>query len=213
MFQAARAGAGIPVIFYPLLPYRSFFGPFLLVAAVAVPCWVILRLYRRRRRPQAVPLRREVLRLVMVVYLSGLAAATLSPSHPSRAVAEATKAIELRPDATSLTCSSATLPSGSRARGFCLRNARGNVALFFPLGLLLPLVWPRVRFWRGLQIALAVSVSIELLQLVSGAWESYRTADVNDVILNVVGAGLGLIVSLLARASSTTNADHADERG
>jgi glycopeptide antibiotics resistance protein len=70
--------------------------------------------------------------------------------------------------------------------------------LFFPLGILLPLVWRRLSFWRGMQIAIALSCSIELLQYASSAWGSYRAADVNDVILNVVGACLGLaLVSLL----------------
>jgi len=78
-----------------------------------------------------------------------------------------------------------------------MRNARGNVALFIPLGVLIPLVWPRRRFWSGLQIALAVSISIEVLQYLSRPW-SNRLADVNDVILNVVGAALGLaVVSVL----------------
>ena len=203
----------IPRIFYPLLPYRSFFAPFLVVAAVAVPCWAIVRLYRLRARGRVLSVRRELLLLVVVAYLSGLAAATLTPSHASRAVAEATPAVDLRPSLASLTCSSSTLPEGSRARGFCVRNARGNVVLFFPLGILLPLVWPRVGFWRGVQIALALSVSIELLQLLSRAWESYRTADVNDVILNVAGAAVGLaVISLVGRARSRANADAADAR-
>jgi len=69
--------------------------------------------------------------------------------------------------------------------------------LFFPLGFLLPLVWRRLRFWRVLQIAIAVSVSIEIVQYLSQAWGN-RTADVNDVVLNVLGAFLGLaVVSLL----------------
>ena len=71
--------------------------------------------------------------------------------------------------------------------------------LFFPLGILIPLVSRRLRFWRGIQIAIAISVSIEVVQYLSMAW-SNRNADVNDVILNVVGAGLGLmLVSLLLR--------------
>ena len=81
-----------------------------------------------------------------------------------------------------------------------MRNARGNFVLFFPLGVLLPLVWRRVGFWRGMQVAVAVSLSIELVQYLSSAWGSYRAADVNDLILNVAGAGLGLaLVSLLRR--------------
>jgi glycopeptide antibiotics resistance protein len=70
--------------------------------------------------------------------------------------------------------------------------------LFFPLGILIPLVWRRLRFWRGIQIAIAVSVTIELVQYLSRAW-SNRNADVNDVVLNVSGACLGLAIVFLLR--------------
>jgi len=76
--------------------------------------------------------------------------------------------------------------------------------LFLPLGMLLPLVWTRLRFRRGVQIAIAVSLSVELLQLLSRAWGSYRTADVNDVILNVAGASLGLALASLLRLRQST---------
>jgi glycopeptide antibiotics resistance protein len=112
--------------------------------------------------------------------------------------AEATVGIELHPNLASLTCSSAILPTGSKARFFCMYNAAGNVLLFFPLGILLPLVWRRLRFWRGMQIAIAVSCSIELVQYLSRA-RVHRTADVNDVILNVLGASLGLALVFLLR--------------
>jgi glycopeptide antibiotics resistance protein len=76
--------------------------------------------------------------------------------------------------------------------------------LFFPLGILIPLVWRHLRFWRGTQIAIALSFGIELLQYLSSAWGSYRAADVNDVILNVLGASLGLaLVSLLRLRQGT----------
>jgi glycopeptide antibiotics resistance protein len=79
-----------------------------------------------------------------------------------------------------------------------VRNARGNFALFVPLGILLPLVGRRLRFRSALLIALAVSVGIELAQYLSRPW-SNRLADVNDVILNVLGACLGLIIVALLR--------------
>jgi glycopeptide antibiotics resistance protein len=186
-------------LYYSLLPYRSIVVPFLVVTAIAVPCWLAFRLYRRRTPEHRLTFARELLLLIVVVYLSGLAAATLEPNRPSREVADAMSGIELRPDLASLTCSSASLPRGSTARAFCVRNARGNVALFFPLGILLPLVWRRLRFWKGIQIAAALSVGIELLQYVSRAWGSYRLADVNDVILNVAGAALGLSLVFLLR--------------
>jgi glycopeptide antibiotics resistance protein len=184
---------------YPFLVYRDIAYPFLVLSAIAVPCWLAFRLYRLRAPGQRPTFRRELLLLTFVVYLSGLAAATLTPNRGSRARVEATDGIELRPDLTSLTCSSATLPRGSTARTFCVRNARGNVILFFPLGILLPLLWARLRFWRGMQIAIALSCSIELVQYLSRALGSRRLADVNDVILNVVGACLGLALMSLLR--------------
>jgi len=185
-------------LLYPFLPYRSLFFPFLVLSAIAVPYWLIFRLYRLRTPGHHLSFRREILLLTFVVYLCGLATATLIPNHNSRLAAEAAVGIDLHPNLASLTCSSATLPKGSTAQAFCVHNAKGNVMLFFPLGILIPLVWRRLRFWRGIQIAIAISVSIELVQYLSRAW-SNRTADVNDVILNVLGAGLGLVLVFLLR--------------
>jgi glycopeptide antibiotics resistance protein len=188
----------IPKFLFPFLPYRSFFFPFLVLSAIAVPCWLVFRLYRLRTPGHRLSFRREILLLTVVVYLSGLATATLIPNHNSRQAAKAAMGIDLRPNLASLTCSSATLPRGSTARAFCLHNAKGNVMLFFPLGILIPLVWRRLSFWRGIQIAIAISVSIELVQYLSMAW-SNRNADVNDVVLNALGAGVGLALVFLLR--------------
>jgi glycopeptide antibiotics resistance protein len=186
-------------ILYAFLPYRSMASPILVLSAITVPCWLIFRLYHRRTLAHRLSFARETLLLIFVVYLSGLAAVTLAPNRSTRYSAESTVGIDLHPSLTSLTCSEARLPMGSTARSFCVRNARGNVMLFFPLGILLPLVWRRVRFWRGMQIAIAISVSIEVVQYLSRTWGINRTADVNDVVLNVLGACLGLALMSLLR--------------
>ena len=69
-----------------------------------------------------------------------------------------------------------------------VRNILGNVVLFVPLGVILPVLFPRARrlgalLWR----AAAVSVAIEVLQALTRT----RSTDVDDVILNVTGALLG----------------------
>jgi glycopeptide antibiotics resistance protein len=203
----------IPKFLFPLLPYRSIAFPFLVASAIAVPCWLVFRLYRLRTSGHRVSFRREILLLTFVVYLSGLATATLLPNHSSRLVAQSAVELDLHPSVASLTCSSATLPMGSTAQAFCVRNARGNFVLFFPLGILLPLVWRRLTFWKGMQIAIAVSCSIELVQYLSRAW-GHRTADVNDVILNVLGASLGLaVVFLLRLRPAETVTSEAAQRG
>ena len=186
-------------IFYFFLPYRSFLDPFFAVCAVTVPCWLVFRVLRRWRRGQPISLSREVLLLVSVLYISGLIAVTLSPNRSSRLISQGRGGIDLRPSAASLICSSSSLPETSTARGFCMHNARGNFALFFPLGILLPLVWRRLRFRQGILIAIALSLGIETAQYLSSAWGSYRAADINDSILNVAGAGLGLVLMSILR--------------
>ena len=186
-------------LMYPFLPYRSFAAPVLAVIALVAPCWLAFRIYRRRSEESRLSLSRECLLLTFVVYLASLAAVTLTPNYSSRVRAAGSGGIELQPTLASLTCSSARMPAGSRARALCVRNAEGNAVLLFPFGVLLPLAWRHVRFWHGLQIALALSCSIELFQYASSAWGSYRAADVNDIVLNVGGASIGLALVTLLR--------------
>lgn len=188
----------IPRFLFPLLPYRNFFFPFLVASAIAVPCWLVFRLYLHGVRRHGLSFRREILLVTFVVYLCGVAVAALLPNHNSREAAAAATGFDLRPSMASLTCQSPMLRKGSTAQAFCVHNARGNVMLFFPLGILIPLVWRRLRFWRVIQIAAALSVSIEIVQYLSKSW-SNRSTDINDVILNVVGASLGLILVSLLR--------------
>jgi glycopeptide antibiotics resistance protein len=187
-------------LIYPILPYRSFIFPILALCAIVAPCWLVFRLYRHRTRVHPLSLPRELLLLTFVLYLAGVAAVTLTPSRSSRVIAEGAGGIELHPNLASLTCSSASLSRNETAHSFCVRNARGNVLLFFPLGFLMPLVRRRLGFWKGMQIAIALSGGIELVQYVSSAWGSYRAADVNDVILNVLGASIGLALAFLLRS-------------
>lgn len=78
----------------------------------------------------------------------------------------------------------------------------GNVVLFVPLGILLPVFGrPFRRFAATAAAALAVSVGIELVQLAMLLTSvARRSVDVDDVILNVTGACLGYLVWRGARA-------------
>ncbi len=79
----------------------------------------------------------------------------------------------------------------SRAPLETLVELLGNVLLFAPLGFLLPLLFPAVRrWWQTLAVGAGVSLAIELYQL---TWPGVRKADVNDVLMNAVGALLGLV--------------------
>jgi glycopeptide antibiotics resistance protein len=80
----------------------------------------------------------------------------------------------------------------------------GNVLAFAPLGVFLPLIWPRFRSLLAVVGAgLAISLALETVQLglslLVGA--PYRVADVDDIIINVLGVALGYglyrLISLL----------------
>jgi glycopeptide antibiotics resistance protein len=81
-----------------------------------------------------------------------------------------------------------------------------NVIMTIPIGILLPLLWPRTGTIRGVAVpAFCVSASIELIQLIIGLTVySRRTVDINDLIANTAGAVLGLLMLRLAQASAAS---------
>jgi len=82
----------------------------------------------------------------------------------------------------------------------------GNFIMLFPLGIFLPLLYKRIsNFFLVLLVSILISATIELLQLIT----SFRSADVDDIFLNTLGACAGfliykLITSLSKSAHQTT---------
>ena len=76
----------------------------------------------------------------------------------------------------------------------------GNLIMLFPLGIYLPLLYRKLRrlsgFFAVLFLSFIISVGIEGLQLAT----SYRSTDVDDVILNTMGACLGFLIYQLFKA-------------
>ena len=69
------------------------------------------------------------------------------------------------------------------------RNVFGNMILFLPFGLSLGLFFKTDKFRYVIILSLITSISIELTQLVIG-----RVFDIDDVILNVLGAIIGFVI-------------------
>ena len=67
----------------------------------------------------------------------------------------------------------------------------GNFIMLLPLGMFLPLLYRRISsFLPALIVSFLVSTTIELLQLIT----SFRSADVDDVFLNTLGACTGFVL-------------------
>lgn len=70
-------------------------------------------------------------------------------------------------------------------------NLVGNILVFIPYGILLPLAYPSCgKWWRVFYCAAGFVVGIELFQLFS----AYGAFDIDDIFLNVTGAMIGYVV-------------------
>ena len=85
-------------------------------------------------------------------------------------------------------------------RSYFYINFLGNILLFVPFGFLVPLLWNMTNGKVILYGCLA-SVFIEVCQLFL-----QRSTDVDDVILNTIGAAIGLLLFCLFRRIAK---DHA----
>jgi glycopeptide antibiotics resistance protein len=143
------------------------------MAGIATPC---------HRAPV-----RAVSGLVLAVWLMFGLVLTLQPAHPlptqvvdDNLVPFHTLAIYLR-----------NLDSE-----FWMRNLFGNLGLLLPLGLLGPIALPVLRrWWLVLPLALLISALIELAQFRIPD----RSADIDDVIVNVAGALIGYLIYRVLR--------------
>lgn len=86
-------------------------------------------------------------------------------------------------------------------RRIAAMNLIGNIVMFLPLGVLAPLLWPRLRrLWLLLLISCGVIAAIELLQLVT----LLGSCDVDDLLLNLLGVLLGwCLLQLFSRRKIT----------
>ena len=132
-------------------------------------------------------------RTAAVLYAAVLAVVTLAPIRWRADLARHRD--NWRPQLVPIWNLVMNLRDGDRALA-TLAGAAGNVALFLPLGFLLPLLAPRLdRLWRTVGTGFALSAAIELSQV---AFPGVRRADVNDVLLNTLGAAAGFLAYRLA---------------
>ena len=80
------------------------------------------------------------------------------------------------------------------------KNLIGNLALFFPWGVLLPMLDKRLKNAKSFFLLTAcVIIAVELLQLVF----KVGICDVEDFILNMLGAAIGYIITRILTQKTT----------
>ncbi|MDP4093236.1 MAG: VanZ family protein [Bacillota bacterium] len=95
-------------------------------------------------------------------------------------------------------------------------NVFGNIAMFIPFGLLFPLLWGEK--FKGLKVTILsgilLSFSIEVLQFIEGnVFHSLlsRSSDINDIILNTLGALIGYFAYVKLLKKNRINSSLNDE--
>lgn len=160
-------------------------GLIFIAALAAALIYFVIYLFQRRRGTQ-LPILRHVacyafcgylLLLLYAVFFYGIPYLQYALQYESGAP----RYINLRPF-------SELLSAMFDEKGILGSQVTLNVLLFVPLGMLLPLVFPKKfnRFWKVSLCALCTTVAIETIQYFIG-----RSADIDDVIANALGGMLG----------------------
>ncbi len=72
-----------------------------------------------------------------------------------------------------------------------LLNLIGNVTMYIPSGIILPVIYKKLdRFWKVFAAGALISICVEICQLPF----SVRSTDINDLILNVFGVAIGYLL-------------------
>lgn len=85
-----------------------------------------------------------------------------------------------------------------------LEDALINVAVFIPLGVLIPLLIARPSWWKVVAIVAGASLTIELTQMATARLAfGGHIADINDWMTNIVGGVIGYGLFVLGTRSKT----------
>lgn len=88
--------------------------------------------------------------------------------------------------------------TGTDKSKYSKENLFGNIALFLPCGIFLPLLFGKMRHFQNLLFtSFLISLSFEFVQLIT----VLGTFDVDDIILNVFGTAIGYTLYKLLAAS------------
>ncbi|MBR1483010.1 MAG: VanZ family protein [Ruminococcus sp.] len=158
-------------------------GLAILIGAVILAVYLIYAIIRKR------PVKRIVVTCIFIIYLVAIAIVTLFPIVYDD-VTEYTDTITWYNFIPFKTIISA-FQNGVTATA--ISQIIGNIALSVPFGIMVLMLFKLPHWWQKLLIALSFTAAIEFSQLCIGLsiGNMYRNIDIDDVILNLLGAYIG----------------------
>ena len=191
MYQLLMSG-GVVGLFLQVVPITCFVGI----------AYAVYRCIRIKKQRISVKWGTEILRWLFVCYLTGLINLTLVPRNlwsdiwALIYIGYSGNQLELFHGSFNFTPIIFKILSGELLLGSWVRTMlTGNLLMFVPMGLFLPLVSTKVDGKSILKIAIAIPIIVEIVQPVVG-----RSFDVDDIILNFAGIVLGYFIAIAVKA-------------
>ena len=169
--------------------------PFLFLEVVFTSIWLVIRIGVWGKQ-KYIDRKREAVLLLMFINLAVILRFTFFPmskvdGHIQPLVFDMATAFPFRVNLLPLV----NLFDYESKRDLLL-NVIGNVAMFVPSGIVLPIVYKRLNTFRKvLLVGVGISLCIEISQLPF----SVRATDVDDLILNTIGVIVGYGIYTLAQ--------------
>lgn len=159
------------------------YGLVVLIGAIVLVIYIVYALIKKPG------MKRVIVTCVFIIYLTGVAAVTLFPIVYDSPV-EYTDTVKWYNWIPFKTISEA-LNNGVRITA--ITQIVGNIVLAIPFGIIVSLLFEKLQWWKKLLAALSFTIAIELSQMLIGfaIGNMYRNIDIDDVILNILGACSG----------------------
>ena len=180
------------------MPEEQFIKPVLAIIAISMLVWILfwfLFSIFKKNRGLRISLRAELIFFLFYIYIVGVMSLTVLPLPFTRFKTPNEDGINIIPVVNIVKGLLEIISKRETLSEHSFQNIFGNIILFIPLGVFLPIVSNKYSaVYKVAGLACACSVSIELTQLILRQFEIYRSVDIDDVILNTSGAVLGVIV-------------------
>lgn len=136
---------------------------------------------------------RELVLIIFSIYLIGLISITLLPFHTFGNLKPRANILPIFNTIKDISLTSSNMPNYMIK--FWIVNILGNLFILVPLATIVPILFKKFRNIKStLVLCLLVSILIEFLQYLSVFLGNARSVDIDDVILNSLGALIGFSI-------------------
>ncbi|MDQ4120751.1 MAG: VanZ family protein [Acidobacteriota bacterium] len=194
---------------------NHLFKSIIFLIAITLPFWIaariIIYLSRKKRNEQA-QIRTEFILTTFFVYLIFVAAITVIPTQMSSFRNPNFDDLNFIPILNSIKCFLPDVTGKPEVSKLCHQNIVGNIVLFIPIGFLLPFALKGFHSLKSILVfAFCLSLSIEVIQFFSRFFGNFRVLDIDDILLNTLGACIGFGVLGLFQKRKLVGRDKSEE--